>query len=81
MLPTVEKVQQLPQLPWFFTGVTTPKSRQFQEAGTPLRISSMFSEAGGLLVAEQFYEALRLKWVTNSSSVMSEYSLRPFDQI
>lgn len=32
-LPMVEKAQQLPQLPWFNTGLNTPLSYQFIETG------------------------------------------------
>jgi len=31
--PVVEKAQQEPHWPWFFTGVTTPEVRQSIEAG------------------------------------------------
>ena len=42
MLPVVEKAQQEPQLPWFFTGVTAPCCRQSQSSGT----ASFSSSAG-----------------------------------
>lgn len=57
IVPTVEKVQQLPQLPWSLTGVTALKCLQSQLVGISLRIEEVaFSgEISGLNVAEHSY--------------------------
>ena len=73
--PVVEKAQQLPQRPWFFTGVTAPAVTQSTASG-----SAAFEVTWSDVAAGFAFLASKpgLKWsVQKSSFERSEYSLWP----
>lgn len=72
--PVLEKAQQEPQRPWFFTGVTAPLATQSMSSASgacslPRRA---FSRRGG----SRFSGAIVREWM-KSSAVISEYALWP----
>ena len=73
--PTVEKVQQLPQWPWFFTSETTPRDRQSSDAGR----SAAPAPAPTPPVAEHSCGSMSTA-ASNSSCAMSLNWFRPIRQ-
>jgi hypothetical protein len=75
MAPTPEKAQQLPQLPWFFTGLTLPSSRQSKLDGMPS--SGRRSPCSAPPAALRHACLSKPRYRANSSSVMSENCVTP----